>query len=86
MNPRTDKSKIAAVQYNRRCFWYVNSLPGCSTADHRAPVGSSERNCDWGYTDKASKALPLSPYWQRRFIADSRRCGREPHFYDVRAV
>ena len=40
--------------------WYVDSLPGHGGAD-------------WGYTDKAVKALPLSPYWQRRFAADCRR-------------
>lgn len=30
---------------------------------------------DWGWTDKPSEAMALSPYWQRRFRADMRRCG-----------
>lgn len=30
---------------------------------------------DWGWTDVASEAMELTPYWQRRFLADQRRCG-----------
>lgn len=30
---------------------------------------------DWGWTDNASEAMILTPYWQRRFKADQRRCG-----------
>jgi hypothetical protein len=30
---------------------------------------------DWGWTDKIAEAMELSPYWQRRFKADQRRCG-----------
>jgi len=29
---------------------------------------------DWGYTDKAEKALDLSPYWCKRFSAHCKRC------------
>lgn len=30
---------------------------------------------DWGWTDKPNEAAALTPYWQRRFKADMRRCG-----------
>jgi hypothetical protein len=30
---------------------------------------------DWGWTDKPHEAMILTPYWQRRFLADQRRCG-----------
>lgn len=33
--------------------WWVSDLP--------------EGGSDWGYTEKAEKALPLTPYWQKRF-------------------
>lgn len=51
--------------------WYVCSVP------EKQPSG---RYCDWGYTDNVEKALPLSPYWQRRFRKDTERVGHKPHF------
>lgn len=30
---------------------------------------------DWGWTANVSEAMTLTPYWQRRFKADQRRCG-----------
>jgi len=30
---------------------------------------------DWGWTSDVDKALPLSPYWQHRYLADRRACG-----------
>ena len=35
---------------------------------------------DWGYTDKASKAIDLSPYWMKRFSSDCRFVGTEAKF------
>lgn len=35
---------------------------------------------DWGYTSHSELAIDLSPYWQRRFAADCRYCGREAQF------
>ena len=35
---------------------------------------------DWGYTEKQEQALPLTPYWQRRFARDMERCGRSASF------
>jgi len=35
---------------------------------------------DWGYTYDSRQALPLTPYWARRFAADARRCGDTAHF------
>jgi hypothetical protein len=29
---------------------------------------------DWGYTAEAKKAIPISTYWMRRFVADCRYC------------
>lgn len=38
---------------------------------------------DWGYTDRSEKALPLSPYWQRRFAANCRAVGVQCRFISV---
>jgi len=78
MNPRTDKSRIGVTQMAaNQPPWYVADLPGCDK-DKRNPTTP---NSDWGYVTKIEQALPLSPYWQRRFQADSRRCGRSVQFY-----
>jgi hypothetical protein len=57
--------------------FYVAQLPGRNGAD-------------WGYTDKIQgkqwgsetldAAIPLSPYWQRRFRADCERVGATARF------
>lgn len=55
--------------------FYVSQLPG-------------QGGKDWGYTDKPQgvgpdkldRAIPLSPYWQKRFAADCRRAGVEARF------
>lgn len=54
--------------------WYVQTLP------EKQPGGNYS---DFGYTDKLEKALPLSPYWQRRFRKELERCGRTPRFMQV---
>lgn len=41
--------------------WYVQLLPG-------------DGGKDWGWTTKREQAKPITQYWQRRFMADSRRC------------
>ena len=38
---------------------------------------------DWGYTTRASEALPLSPYWQKRFAADCNAVGTMAHFIET---
>jgi len=35
---------------------------------------------DWGYTSHANLAIELSPYWQRRFKADTAYMGYEAKF------
>jgi len=45
---------------------YVSELPG-------------HGGVDWGYTPNFDKALPLSRYWHRRFMANARRCGQSTH-------
>ena len=47
--------------------FYVAQLPG-------------DGGVDWGYTTNASEAKKLSPYWQRRFAADCRRCNSKAQF------
>jgi hypothetical protein len=49
-----------------RGVWYVTELPG-------------QGGKDWGYGN-ASRAIPLSPYWQRRFAADMARVGSRASF------
>jgi len=56
--------------------WYVASLPTRSG-------GTRGKGEDWGYTRKQEQALPLSPYWQRRFAADCRRVGYEAKFRPI---
>ena len=53
-------------------IFYVASKPG-------------DDGKDWGYHTDPSKAIPLSPYWQRRFAADCRRVNATPHFHAVTA-
>jgi hypothetical protein len=82
MNPKTEKSKIALTIFETHLPpWYVSDLPGCDNSKRSA----STPNSDWGYTTKRENALPLSPYWQRRFASDSRKCKRIAYFYEVRA-
>lgn len=64
-----NNDKIAYRQWNERTIFYVASLPG-----HPEPKS------DWGYVTKAEQAMPLSPYWQRRFAADCRRVGAIARF------
>ena len=57
--------------------WYVAELPG-----HDGSKRVKGSKSDWGWTTDRSKAIELSPYWQRRFLADRRRCGREARIED----
>lgn len=62
--------KIASRYWSKNCpVFYVAQVKGT--------VG------DWGYTDDYRKALPLTPYWQRRFAADCRYCGTVARFTDT---
>lgn len=55
-------NKIASRYWSKACpVFYVSEKIG--------KIG------DWGYTTDVKKALPLSPYWQRRFNADCDRVG-----------
>lgn len=53
---------IARRQWNANTVFYVASLPG-------------QDGVDWGYDTKRSRAIVLTPYWQRRFAAHCRRVG-----------
>lgn len=52
--------------------WWVSDLPGHNGAV-KIQVGDG-RKSDWGWTDDKAKAIPLTPYWQRRFMAYGREC------------
>ena len=59
--------------------WYVADLP---RHDGLVPVKGSK--ADWGWTTCKLKAIPLSEYWLRRFIAycerdQTRNYGYAPH-------
>jgi len=45
---------------------YVSDLPG-------------HGGVDWGYDWNVSKAIHLTPYWQRRFRKDTERVGEIHH-------
>ena len=49
---------------------YVSDLPG-------------HGGVDWGYDSNVSKAIHLSPYWQRRFRKDTERVGEIARFLDM---
>lgn len=58
---------IAYRPWSTGTTFYVESKPG-------------DGGRDWGYNTNPAKALPLSPYWQRRFAADCRRVGVTAQF------
>jgi len=70
--------KAYRTDFERFSKWYVASLPGYEADGAR----SISRNCDWGYTTDASKALELSPYWIRRFVCDTDRVGHKAYTTD----
>lgn len=64
-------NKIAYRYWNQNYpIFYVANLKG--------EVGK-----DWGYSDKACDAVPLSPYWHKRFAADCKRVGVVANFVDI---
>ena len=38
---------------------------------------------DWGYTTDVTKAIHLSPYWQKRFTSDCNKSGVKANFIKV---
>lgn len=54
-------------QNGRMTIFYVAQLPG-------------QGGKDWGWTERYGEAILLSVYWQRRFTADQRHCGRVAYF------
>ena len=65
---------IGYTQWHKNTLFYVAQLRG---------DGKRDGKCDWGYTDKCEKAIHLSPYWARRFAADTRFCGRIAQFIEA---
>jgi len=61
---------IASRPWSTGTTFYVASKPG-------------DDGVDWGYHTDPAKALPLSPYCQRSFAADSRRLGEPARFIPV---
>jgi hypothetical protein len=43
--------------------WYVSDLPG-----HRGTTRLTGSKAPWGFTPDRTKAIALSPYWQRRYL------------------
>lgn len=65
---------IACTEWKHNMLYYVAQLKG---------DGKRNNPCDWGYTEDSNKAIHLSPYWQKRFRADCRFCGRSAVFIDI---
>ena len=60
---------------NKKAYRYWNSAnPVFWVSGVKGRVG------DWEYTTTSSKAIPLTPYWQRRFAADCRAVGAKAKF------
>lgn len=63
---------------------YISDLPG-----HRGLVRikeGQERKSDWGWTKNIEQAIPLSPYWQRRFIKYLRDTRQEGFLATARLI
>jgi hypothetical protein len=58
--------------------WYVADLPG-----HDGLKRVRFSKSDWGWTTERARAIPLSEYWQRRFMADRRRVNRQPRLEEL---
>jgi hypothetical protein len=60
---------------NKKAYRYWNqNNPVFWVAGLKGKVG------DWEYTADSKKAIPLSPYWQKRFNADCRAVGGHAKF------
>lgn len=58
---------------NKYRVWYVAQVPG-------------DGGVDWGYeVNEPDKAVPLSPYWQRRFRKDCEFLNRTACFREVKS-
>lgn len=56
-------------------YWFVADLP-----KHNGLTPIKGSNSDWGWTTDRNKAIPLTAYWQRRFLAHCRRDANRPSF------
>lgn len=52
----------ARRHWQNSTYFYVAQLPG-------------NGGKDWGYSERREDAIELSPYWQRRFLANCRFVG-----------
>lgn len=58
--------------------WYVSQLPA-----RKGSKRAKRDGVDWGYEKDRSKAIPLTPYWARRFKSAYFSVGYGPHFEKV---
>ena len=58
-------------------YWNKNN-PVFYVSEKRGDGGA-----DWGYTTDVSKAVDLSPYWQRLFNSDCNKCGVTAKFHTL---
>jgi hypothetical protein len=58
--------------------WWVSQLPARPGSKRAKRDG-----VDWGYEADPMKAIFLTPYWARRFMADARYVGHEKHAFLV---
>ena len=65
---------------NREAIAWVTWKPGMV---YWVAQVKGDGGVDWGYTTSSAEAIKLSPYWQARFKADQRYCGREAQFLTV---
>ena len=72
---------IAVVHERDHSQWWVSDLPG---HDGLKP-SRTQVNADWGYSGSKSHAIPLSPYWQRRFAKYCRDTNRQYSLFEFRA-
>lgn len=63
---------ILGRQWSERTYFYV--------AQKR---GEGNPKSDWGYVTESTKAVPMSTYWMRRFVADCRRAGAVANVREV---
>lgn len=64
INPITNHAWRTHPNGGNRYIGEPNGLPG-------------QNGVDWGWVTNPNEAMELTPYWQRRFKSDMRKCGYE---------
>lgn len=70
MSQHTETNYILYRQWDTCHVFYVTEVPG-------------EGGKDWGYSQDSRKAIPVSRYWRRRFMADCASVGQTGNAFEA---